>query len=141
MAYRKRPYEVEYYGMSQWADAPARLLLPLLVHALSRSGAWGAVIPAPGPVRGDYRLDSYGLAVRQEFFQRPSRVWVTVRMQLVDVKEPRIVGVRMFEAVEDAPSEDAYGGVTAANRAAAALLGQVATWAEGCLHKPSECNR
>jgi len=86
-------------------------------------------------------LDAYGFAVRQEFFQRPSRVRVTVRMQLVELKESRIAGVRMFEAVEDAPSDDPYGGVTAANRATAALLGQVASWAEGCLRRPSECNR
>jgi len=141
MAYLKRRYEVEYYATSQWADAPARLFSPLLVYGLSRSGAWRAVIPLPSSVRGDYRLDSYGFAVRQEFFQRPSRVRVTVQMQLVELKESRIVGARTFEAAENAPSEDAYGGVTAANRAAEAMLGQVVSWAEGCVRHPPECNR
>lgn len=141
MAYLKRRYEVEYYATSQWADEPAHLFSPLLVSALSRSGAWRAVVPSPSSVRGDYRLDSSGFAVRQEFFQQPSRVRMTVRIQLVELKESRIVGGRFFETVEDAPTEDAYGGVVAANRATATLLGHIVPWAEDCLRRPSECDR
>jgi cholesterol transport system auxiliary component len=141
MAYLKRRYEVEYYATSQWADTPARLFAPLLVQALSRSGVWRAVIPLPGAVRGDYRLDSYGFAVRQEFLQQPSRVRVTARMQLVELRGSGVVGDRSFEVVEDAPSEDAYGGVLAANRAAAAMLAQVVSWAEGCMRRPPACDR
>lgn len=139
MVYVKRPYEVEYYAHNQWAGAPARMFTPLLVHSLARNGAWGAVMSLPGPVRGDFRLDSHGLAVQQEFLQQPSRVRVTVRMQLVDLKESRIVGMRRFETMEDAPSEDAYGGVVAANRAMAAMLDQIGAWLQGCLRRAPEC--
>jgi cholesterol transport system auxiliary component len=141
MVYLRRRYELEYYAVNQWADVPARLILPLLVHAINRDGVWRAVVPLPSSVRGDYRLDTYGVAVQQEFLQQPSRVRVTVRAQLINQKEFRIVGMRSFEAVEDAPSEDAYGGVQAANRAIAAILTQLASWLQDCARRTPGCGR
>lgn len=140
MVFLTRQYELEYYAKSQWADAPARMFTPLLVQALGRTGVWRAVIPFPGSVRGDYRLDSHGFALQQEFLQRPSRVRVTVRTQLVDLKESRVVGTRAFEATEEAPSEDAYGGVLAANRATATMLDHIASWLQECARRSSECS-
>ena len=35
MVYLKRPYELEFYSVNQWADAPARLLAPVLVDRKS----------------------------------------------------------------------------------------------------------
>lgn len=141
MAYLSRPYELRYYATHQWADTPARLFSPLLVHAVSRSGAWRAVLPWPNSARGDYRLDSQGFTVQQEFLQQPSHVRFRVWMQLVELKESRVISTRMFEVTEGAPSEDAYGCVLAANRAAAAILDQVALWLEGCARHLPECRR
>lgn len=141
MVYVKRPYELEYFSVNQWADAPARMLAPLMVHALNRSGTWHAVIPLPNSIPGDYRLDTYGFRLQQEFLQQPSRVRVTARVQLVDLKEPTILGTRAFEAVEIAPSENAYGGVLAANRAVAGLLDQIAAWLQQCVRHSPECGR
>jgi len=141
MVYFKRAYELEHYGMNQWADTPARMFTPLLVQALGQTGAWRAVVPLPGSVRGDYRLDSHGFALQQEFLKRPSRVRVVVRTQLVDLKESKVVGTRAFEATEEAPSEDAYGGVLAANRAIATMLDHIASWLQECVRHSPECGR
>ncbi|MDH4329613.1 MAG: ABC-type transport auxiliary lipoprotein family protein [Nitrospira sp.] len=141
MVYVKRLYEVEYYAVNQWADTPARMVASLMAQALDRTGAWRAVVPLPGSIRGDFRLDSYGLVLRQEFMQDPSLVRVALRAQLVDVKESRVVGTRAFEAVENAPSDDAYGGVLAANRAIAVLLEDIASWLRECLKHSPECSR
>ncbi|MBX9736427.1 MAG: ABC-type transport auxiliary lipoprotein family protein [Phycisphaerales bacterium] len=141
MAYLKRPYELEYYAVNQWADTPARLFAPLLVQALGQTGLWRAVIPLPNSIRGDYRLDSYGFALQQEFLQQPSRVRVTVHVQLIDLKESRVVSAGTFETAEEAQREDAYGGVLAANKAVAKLLDQVASWLQSCVRHQPECNR
>jgi len=141
MVYFKRLYELEYYAVNQWADTPARMFAPLLVQVLDRTGVWRAVIPFPGSVRGDYRLDSHGFVLQQEFLQEPSRVRVTIRTQLIDLKESRIMGTRAFEAVESAPSDDAYGGVLAANRAIATILDSIASWLQECVQHSPECAR
>lgn len=141
MVYLKRPYELEFYAANQWADAPARLFAPLLVQALSQAGPWRAVVALPGSVRGDYRLDSSGFIVQQEFVRRPSLVRMSFRGQLIDLKESRVVGTKMFEVEEPAPSEDAYGGVLAANRATATILAQITSWLQSCVRHAPECNR
>jgi cholesterol transport system auxiliary component len=141
MVYLKRPYELEQYALNQWADQPARMFASLMVQALGRTGSWRAVVPVPGSIRGDFRLDSYGFALQQEFMQDPSLVRVTVRAQLVEAKESRLVGARVFEVVETAQSDDAYGGVVAANRAIAVLLDEIASWLRECLKHSPECSR
>ena len=141
MVYLKRPYELEYFAANQWADTPANMVAPLLAQSLSQSGIWRDVVLLPSLVPGDYRLDVYGFALQQEFFQQPSRVRVTARAQLVDLKLSMIVGMQRFEAIEPAPSENAYGGVVAANRAVAALLDQITVWLRECVGYSPTCRR
>jgi cholesterol transport system auxiliary component len=140
MVYVKRPYELEYFSVNQWADSPVRMLTPLMVQVLNQSGPWRTVIPLPSSISGDYRLDVFGFLLQQEFLQQPSRVRITARLQLVDLKESTILGVRAFEVVENAPSENAYGGVQAANRAVAGLLDQIVSWLQHCVQHSPECN-
>ncbi|MCE3242846.1 MAG: putative ABC-type transport system, auxiliary component [Deltaproteobacteria bacterium] len=56
MAYLLRPYEINYYAFSQWADAPARLLHRLLVENLDKSGVWSTVLQTPSAIPAQYRL-------------------------------------------------------------------------------------
>jgi cholesterol transport system auxiliary component len=141
MVYVKRPYEVEYYAVNQWAEQPTRMFGSLLIRSLEAIGSWRAVVPWPSAIHGDLRLDSSGFAVQQEFTQDPSVVRVRVRAQLVDVKESKILGTRSFERVEPAPTQDAYGGVVAANRAVSALLEDIASWLTTCLQRSQTCGR
>jgi len=141
MVYVKRPYELEYYAVNQWADTPVRMFTPLMVQALNRSDVWRAVIPLPSSVRGDYRLDTHGFMLQHEFFHQPSRVRVMVRTELLDLKESTILSARAFEVVENATSENPYGGVQAANRAVAGLLDQIGSWLRQCVQRSPECGR
>ena len=141
MVYVKRPYELEYYAVNQWADTPVRMFTPLMVQALNQRDPWRAVIPLPSSISGDYRLDTHGFLLQQEFLQQPSRVRVMVRAQLTDLKESTILSTRAFEAMENATSENPYGGVQAANRAVATLLDQIASWLRECVRHSPECRR
>ncbi|HEX5646996.1 MAG TPA: ABC-type transport auxiliary lipoprotein family protein [Nitrospira sp.] len=141
MVYLKRPFELEPYAVNQWADTPARMFASLMVEKLSRTGSWRAVVPPSGSIRGDVRLDTYGFSLQQEFLKDPSLMRISVRAQLVDVREARIVGTRAFETVENAPSADAYGGVVAANQAVAVLLDDMAAWLKECMKRSPECSR
>ena len=136
MAYLQRPHEVKFYATNQWVDTPARMLMPLLVRSLESTGLWRAVVSMPTTVRGDYRLDPSGLILQQEFLQQPSRIRILLRAQLIEMSGQRVLGARSFEALEPAPSDDAYGGVLAANRAVAKVLQGVVGWVESCLRGP-----
>ena len=141
MVYVTRRFELEYYAANQWAESPARLFVPLLVQSAGRTGDWRTVVALPSSIRGDYRLDVTGFAVQQEFLQRPSLVRMTLRSQLVDLKESRVVSTKTFESVTQAQSEDAYGGVLAANQATVAMLAQVTSWLQSCVRHAPECSR
>ena len=130
MAYLLRPYEINYYAFSHWADTPARLLHRLLVENLDKSGLWSAVLQTPSAVPAHYRLDCDNVVLEQQFFSDPSRARLALRAQLVETQTQRIVASRYFEFFEAAESEDAYGGVQAANRAAAKLIMEMNGWLE-----------
>jgi cholesterol transport system auxiliary component len=127
MAYLLRPHELNYYAFNQWVDTPARMMLKPLVESMERSGLWRAVMQAPSPVRADYRLDCDSLVLEQQFFSR-SRVRLGLRAQLIDIKRRIVIGARNFEVFAASPSEDAYGGVVAANEASAKLLEELTDW-------------
>lgn len=127
MAYLLRQHELSYYAFNQWVDTPGRMMLRLLAQAMEATGLWRAVVQAPSPIRAEYRLDCDNLILEQQFFSR-GRVRLGLRAQLIDVKRQSVMGVRNFEVFEDSLSEDAYGGVVAANKASAKLLDALTDW-------------
>ena len=141
MVYLTRAHEIGYYATNQWAETPVRMIGTLLVQSLEKAAFGGLWSPCRARSRADHRLDTQGLVLQQEFLQRPSQVRVGFRLQLVELRDQVVVGTRRFEAVENAPTDDAYGGVLAANRAVATLLDQVADWVTSCMRagSPGHC--
>lgn len=125
IVYVRRPHQLEFFSRSEWVDRPARMLAPLLVRALERSGRFRAVAEARSAADAGLRLESEIIQLQHEFTTRPSRVRLTVRVQLLDVPSRRVLGARELEAVEEALSEDPYGGVVAANRAVRRVLDDI----------------
>ena len=122
MAYMQQAYGLRYYTLSRWADTPARMLGPLLADAMQGTGRFQAVYAAPGSISADLRLDTELVRLHQDFTRQPSAVQLTLRAQLVDVRKGRIIATRQFDVSVAAESDDAYGGVVAANRAVGQLL-------------------
>lgn len=125
MAYMQRPYELDYFATSRWADTPSRMLAPLFAQALEQSGAFKAVLQAPSIVPADLQLNLELVRLQQDFRARPNRVELTVQAQLIDVRGRRVLATRIFDEIEPVSSDDAYGGVTSANVALQRLLQQV----------------
>jgi cholesterol transport system auxiliary component len=137
MAYVRRPNELRYFARSQWVEPPARMLGPLIVRALERTGRFQAVTEvAVGSAQG-FRLESEVVRLQQEFTDRPSRVRFTLRLELTDVAARRIIGTREIETVETAPSDDAPGGVAAANAAVKRALADAADWCAALSERPA----
>jgi cholesterol transport system auxiliary component len=125
IAYVQKPHELNYFVTSRWADTPARMLEPLLVQAMEQTGCFRAVVQSPGAIPADVRLDTELIRLQHDFVTRPSRVQLTLRAQLIDVRGQRVLAVKQFDESENAASDNAYGGVTAANRAVQRMLDQL----------------
>lgn len=129
MAYVSRPFELRYFARHRWVEPPARLLEPLIAKALERTGRFRPV--ASGAlVEPALRLETEIVSLQQEFDERPSRLRFVLAARLVDPRAGRLVATTELEALEPADSDDAYGGVVAANRAVARVLEALAAWCE-----------
>ena len=126
IVYLRQPHQLAHYAHSEWVDTPARMLAPQVVAAIARSGAFAAVVLAPTGAAGDLRLDLALLRLQHDFTGPRSQVQLTLRATLVDSATRRVRAQRLFDERVDAGSDDAYGGVLAANQAAAQALRAIA---------------
>lgn len=122
MVWVRQAHGLEVYSRNRWADTPARMLAPLLAQAVERSGAFHAVVQTPSAVSAALRLDTELVRLQQDFSVRPSRVQLTLGVQLVDIGTRQVIASAEFDETENAATEDAYGGVRAANVALERLL-------------------
>ena len=123
--YVREPHKLEYFAHSEWIDTPARMLGPLLVASITRTGAFKAVVMTPGSAGGELRLDTEIVRLQHDFRTRPSRVHFTLRAYLVDEKTRRVLTWREFDGEAAATSDDPYAGVVAANRVVQTVLQEV----------------
>jgi cholesterol transport system auxiliary component len=125
MVYVRVAYQLEHFARSEWADTPARMLAPLIVAALENTGGLRAVGPASGGVEGDLRLDTEVLQLQQEFGGGPSWVRFSLRATLFNNVTRQVISSQVFDETVASASEDAYGGVVAANRAVQRVMEQL----------------
>ena len=128
MIYLRQADKPEYFAHNEWIDTPARMLAPLIVGAVERSGAFRAVVASPSPASGEIRLDTEILRLQHDFSSTPSRVRFTLRATLVENATRRVIDTREFDAVVPAASEDPHGGVVAASKAVRTVLDELAAF-------------
>ena len=126
--YVREPHKLEYFAHSEWVDPPTRMLGPLMVGAIERSGAFRAVVLTPASAAGDMRLDTEIVRLQHEFQTQPSQVRFTLRATLVDDRTRRVIAWREIDSAVPASSDDPYGGVVAANLAVQAVLEKLAAF-------------
>jgi len=128
MVWVNQEHGLKVYSRNRWADTPARMLAPLFAQTLERSSAFHAVVQAPSAVSATLRLDTELIRLQQDFSVQPSRVQFTLSAQLIDTNTRRVIASAEFDEAENAASEDAYGGVRAANLALERLLVKLAAF-------------
>jgi cholesterol transport system auxiliary component len=125
MMYVREPHRLEYFRTSEWANPPAAMLAPLIASALEKSGAFAAVVQSPTSALGRFRLQLEIVRLQQEFLTLPSHAHFTLRAHFLDLSSRQVVAWREFDVVAQAPSDDPYGGVIAANQAVHAAITQL----------------
>ncbi len=128
MVYVRVAHQLEHFARSEWVDTPARMLAPLVVAALENTAGLRAIGPASGGVVGDLRLDTEVLQLQQEFGGGPSRARFAMRATLFDNATRKIISSRVFDETVASSSEDAYGGVVAANSAVQLVMEQLSRY-------------
>ncbi len=138
--YLRQAHKIEYFAHSEWVESPARMLAPLLVASLQNSGVFRAVVLTPSAVAADWRLNTEIVRLQHEFMGASSRVRFTLRAHLIDEKTRRIIAIREFDVSTAAPSNDPYGGVSAANGSVASVLRDLTLFTLEVAAQPVESN-
>lgn len=131
IAYMQQTYDLRYYAYSRWADTPAHMLAPLIADAVQATGQIEAVYATPGSIAADLRLDTELIRLRQDFRHEPGAVRITLRVRLIDLKSEAVLATRQLDGVVATQTDDAYGGVIAANQALGQILDQLARFCTG----------
>jgi cholesterol transport system auxiliary component len=126
IVYVRTAHQREHFAHSDWVDTPARMLAPLIVAAVERTGTFSAVGPLASGLDAKLRLDTEVLRLQHEFGAGPSRVRFTMRAYLLDGSTRRVLAWREFDETVASASEDPYGGVVAANRAVQRVMERLA---------------
>ena len=122
MAYSNKPYQVAHFAENAWAEEPANMLLPLMIQALQQNKRYGVIIGPNTIARNDYELNTRLLALLQDFNQKPARLILSVRAELMRSGSRQVVATQTFTLSEPMRTENPFGGVMAANRATTRFL-------------------
>jgi cholesterol transport system auxiliary component len=124
--YIRESHKLEYFSHSEWVEAPTRMLGPLLVASIERTGAFRAVVLTPASASGELRLDTEIVRLQQEFQTKPSTVHFTLRAYLVDEKTRKVLAWHEFDGSVPASSDNPQAGVVAANQVVQTVLNELA---------------
>jgi len=128
MVYLRQPQMLQAYAFAEWVDTPARLIGPLLVRALQRTGAFRAVLQAPSSATGALRLETELVRLQHDHTRSPSEVRLSLRTVLLDIATRQPLATREFYARVPASSDDPAGAVAATSTATRQLLAELSNY-------------
>lgn len=130
IVYQRRVHEIDYFSESRWVETPAAMLSPLIANAIERRNTFAAVVRAPTSASATFSLDTEIIRLQHEFMTQPSRVRFTLNAVLIDTTTRRVVASRNFDTTVVSDTEDAQGGVIAADRAVQRVLSELALFCD-----------
>lgn len=124
MAYSIKPYEIGFYAKHRWVETPSKMLQPLLVKTLQRTGHFKAVVAQPYLGNHQYTLKTDVITLLQDFNAQPALLRLEIRNQ-INRASGNVIATKHF--VINVPiCNPPYGGVIAANQAMRLYLSQLA---------------
>lgn len=115
------------YQFARWTERPGKRFADLMRTRLDRQGHW-QVSAAGGHVRGDVLLDTELVEFYHDAASEPGQVRLVLRAELVDLKQRRLLGRRVFEQQVPLTRYDASGAAQASNLAVSRTLDELSAW-------------
>jgi len=125
MIYVQKCFQLNAFADHQWAAPPAQMLTIVLAQQLRDQHYFKAILTPPFSSLSDYRLDVQLILLQQEFLTPVSVVRLTAQVNLVKVRENRLIGSSYFQVTVPAPGNNPYSGVLAINKASVLVSKQI----------------
>jgi cholesterol transport system auxiliary component len=118
------------YQFARWTERPGKRFADLMRTRLERQGVWH-VSAAGGYVRGDVLLDTELVEFYHDASSKPGTLHLELRAELVDMKQRKLLGRRVFEQQVPLSSFDAAGAAQASSQAVSRVLDELGAWLAG----------
>jgi cholesterol transport system auxiliary component len=115
------------YQFARWTERPGKRFADLMRARLDQQGAWH-VTAAGGYVRGDVLLDTELVELYHDATSEPGQMRLELRAELVDLKQRKLLGRRVFEQHVPLATFDAAGAAQASNQAVSRALDDLSVW-------------
>lgn len=135
IVYQPLPFDLRHYANHQWVAPPVQMLMPLITQAIRNQGYFKAVVMVPFTGQMDYVLETQLIALKQSFLKPNSVQYVIIQATLIDSHSHTVIANKRFTVAVNAPGNDAYSGVVAANAGVSQLTAQLASWVVSAAHR------
>ena len=115
------------YQFARWTERPGKRFADLMRERLDRQGAW-RVSAAGGYVRGDVLLDTELVEFYHDASSEPGQMRLVLRAELVDLKQRKLLGRRVFEQSAPLATFDAAGAAQASSQVVGYVLDDLSAW-------------
>lgn len=122
IAYVNKPYQLAYFTKNSWIAEPADQLTAIITNTLQQTHYFKAVVTTPFVGVTDLKLNTYLYQLQQNFLVNPSVEQFKLSAQLVNAATGKLIAEKTFQYAIQAPSNNPYGGVVAANKAVQQML-------------------
>ena len=131
LSYLRASSESGNYLYTKWSDTPSLLIERSLYRSLTEKALFSAILSSTSASNGDIVLESDLHAFYHRFeTDQPSKGVIDITYRLIDTKSKLPFASKRFLITQDAPSEDAIGGVKALTEATNNLTQQCTKWIE-----------
>jgi cholesterol transport system auxiliary component len=127
LVFSRSPGTRGQYQFARWTERPGKRFADLMRVRLDRQGAW-IVSDSGGYVRGDLLLDTELVEFYHDAAREPGQVRLLLRAELLDLKQRRALGRRVFEQQVPLASYDAKGAAEASSVAVGRALDDLVGW-------------
>jgi cholesterol transport system auxiliary component len=115
------------YQFARWTERPGKRFADLMRARLDRQGIWH-VSAGGGYVRSDLLLDTELVEFYHDATSDPGQMRLVLRAELVDMKQRKLLGRRVFEQQVPLASYDAAGAAQASSQAVGRVLDDLSVW-------------
>lgn len=122
MIYIKTPFQLNAFVNHEWIAPPAKMLRSVIVSSLQNTGAFRAVVRTFPMSNAKYKVNVSVLTLEHNFMKTPSQVNLTLKVDVIDVANSKMLATKRFSESRNASSDTPYGGVIAANQATQLLM-------------------
>lgn len=127
LVFSRSPDTRGLYQFARWTERPGKRFAELMRARLDHQGAWN-VSASGGYVRDDLLLDTKLVEFYHDAVSNPGQVRLVLRADLIDSRQRKLLGHRVFEQQVPLTSYDAAGAAQASSLAVSRVLDDLTLW-------------